>query len=69
MKRILHLCIIPWLLTGLSSCQSFSPTSYVQTVTRNADGSTTTTSVPVMDLEDQAFHANCAKTLERTFQP
>jgi hypothetical protein len=68
MKHILRLCIVPWLLTGLLSCQSFSPTNSVQTVTRNADGSTTTTSVPVMDPEEQAFHANCKAVLERSFQ-
>jgi hypothetical protein len=66
MKHILHLCIVPWLLTGLSSCQSSS--NLVQTVTRNADGSTTTTSAPVMDPEEQAFHANCKAVLERSFQ-
>lgn len=52
---------------SLASCQSSS--NSVQTVTRNADGSTTTTSVPVMAPEEQAFHANCKAVLERSFTP
>lgn len=67
LPHILLLMIIPALLTGFTGCSAFSGGSTVQTVTKSPDGSTITTTAPVLAPKDASFHEMCLKTLNSQF--